>query len=206
MFPHRAYTDAGCYLVAYANAIRIAMASVDRLQLNRAAGALFHAVDRRASIFVCGNGGSAAIANHFAQDHQNGVRRGTTLQPRVHSLCSNIAILTALTNDSGYATVFSSQLASLAAPGDLLVTISSSGASPNILTALDWARDNGLDSIALTGFGGGDARTLADIPLHVESDNYGVVEDVHQALMHILAQYLRHARLEDPSSLGQVRF
>jgi phosphoheptose isomerase len=102
--------------------------------------------------------------------------------------------------------VFALQLRSLGRPGDVLIAISSSGNSPNIVQALSWARDNGLRTIAMTGFAGGKAREVAEITLHVAAENYGVVEDVHQSLMHLLAQWLRQNHLTDPSSIGKQKF
>ena len=104
-------------------------------------------------------------------------------------------LFSAIANDHGYDTVFEYQLQSLAQPGDLLVAISSSGRSPNIVRALEWAHRHGMHTIALTGFSGGAAREIADVAIHVRSDNYGVIEDAHQAVMHLLAQYVRQSRM-----------
>ena len=87
------------------------------------------------------------------------------------------------------------QLQSQSRPGDVLIAVSSSGRSPNIVRALTWARDNGMRTIAVTGFDGGAARTVAEVSIHVECTNYGVVEDLHQATMHALAQYIRQSRM-----------
>ena len=146
-------------------------------------------------VFSCGNGGSASVSNHLQCDHLKGVRNGTDLQPRVVSLSSNVELLTAIANDVGYHDSFSYQLGAQSRPGDVLIAISSSGSSPNILHALRWACDNGVRTIALTGFGGGDARSIAEIAIHVDSANYGIVEDLHQSIMHALAQYIRQSRM-----------
>ena len=146
-------------------------------------------------MFSCGNGGSASIANHLQCDHVKGVRTTTDLPPRVLSLSTNVELLTAIANDMGYEDVFVYQLQSQSRPGDVLVAISSSGRSANIVRALTWARDNGLHTIAITGFDGGAARTLADVAIHVDCTNYGIVEDLHQAIMHALAQYIRQSRM-----------
>ena len=135
------------------------------------------------------------VANHLQCDHQKGVRNGTDLRSRVVSLCSNIELLTAIANDIGYHDVFAHQLQAQSQPGDVLVAISSSGRSPNIIRALQWGRDNGLRTIALTGFSGGDAREIAEAAVHVDSENYGIVEDLHQSIMHAMAQYIRQTRM-----------
>jgi D-sedoheptulose 7-phosphate isomerase/D-glycero-D-manno-heptose 1,7-bisphosphate phosphatase len=146
-------------------------------------------------MFACGNGGSASIANHLQCDHVKGIRTATDLAPRVMSLSTNVELLSAIANDMGYENVFVYQLQSHARPGDALIAVSSSGRSPNIVHALTWARDHGLRTVALTGFDGGAARTVAEVAIHVDCANYGIVEDLHQGIMHALAQYIRQSRM-----------
>ena len=165
--------------------------SIEDTKLQEAARILGVAFDQRASIYVCGNGGSAAISNHFICDHLKGVQTDTNVLPRVISLVSNMEIVTAVANDISYDDVFVYQLATLAASGDVLVTVSSSGDSENVVRAVQWAKNNSCKTISMTGFSGGRTAALADVNLHVEGDNYGIVEDIHQSLMHILAQFLR---------------
>jgi phosphoheptose isomerase len=194
-FPAGRYQAAASFFGAYAEETVRAANSVDGEALDRAAAILLDAYTGGAGVFTCGNGGSAAIANHLQCDHSKGVRTATDLLPKVVSLSVNVELLTAIANDISYEDVFVYQLQSHAAPGDVLVAISSSGRSPNIVRALTWARDYGLHTIALTGFGGGDARAVAEVPIHVDCSNYGIVEDMHQAIMHALAQFLRQSRM-----------
>ncbi len=119
----------------------------------------------------------------------------TSLSPQVLSLSTNVELLTAIANDTGYENVFVYQLQSQSAPGDVLVAVSSSGGSPNIVRALTWAREAGLRTIAITGFDGGAARSAAEVSIHVDCTNYGIVEDLHQAIMHALAQYIRQSQM-----------
>lgn len=205
-FPDKPFSDIGDYINAYGQSIKAAFATIDPDQVRKAAKALEETVNRKAMIFVCGNGGSAAISNHFVCDHVKGASNGTDYHPRVTSLSNSIEIITAIANDMAYANIFDFQLSRLASAGDLLVAISSSGGSANITGAINWAKAHGVTSIAMTGFSGGEARTLADISLHVEAHNYGVVEDVHQSLMHILAQFLRQKRLLEPEQIGRIKF
>lgn len=205
-FPTRPFADGGAYGRAYFDEIAKASSAVDFDALASAAEILLKASQDRAHIFSCGNGGSAAIANHLACDCMKGVQAGTALLPRVHSLSSNIALISAIANDLGVEEMFGYQLRSLAEPGDVLVAISSSGNSPNILNAIETARTLGMKTIAFTGFDGGAANLAADVSVHVPAANYGVAEDIHQSLMHILAQYVRHRSLTDPTTLGQVKF
>ena len=194
-FPVAPHRSAGSYWDAYAEEMSRAAKTIEPEAFDRAAAILAEAYTRGARMFSCGNGGSASIANHVQCDHVKGVRTTTDLAPQVLSLSTNVELLTAIANDMGYENVFVYQLQSQSGPGDVLMAVSSSGRSANIVRALEWARDHGLRTIAITGFAGGQARTVAEVSLHVECTNYGVVEDLHQAVMHALAQYIRHSRM-----------
>ena len=190
-FPDEKFADMAAFADAYFRASQAAQASVDRVALAKAGALLAGAYAARKCVFVCGNGGSAAISNHLVCDHLKGCQTDTDLRPRVVSLAATIETITAVANDISYDEVFAYQLRTLADAGDVLISVSSSGDSENVVRACQWARDNGLAVIALTGFAGGRTQALADVNLHVAGDNYGVVEDTHQALMHILAQFIR---------------
>jgi phosphoheptose isomerase len=194
-FPAAPYASTATYFIAYAQESARAMSSIEPAALDRASAILLEAYTRRATVFSCGNGGSAAIANHLQCDHVKGVRTTTDLAPRVVSLSANIELLTAIANDMAYEDVFAYQLQSQSGPGDVLIAVSSSGRSPNIVRALTWARDHSLRTIALTGFDGGDAKEVAEVTIHVACANYGIIEDLHQAIMHALAQYIRQSRM-----------
>ena len=205
-FPHRVHADAGEYAAGYLGQLASAASTLDFSQVARA-GEILTAVARRGGmIFSCGNGGSAAIANHLVCDCLKGVRTGTSLRPRVQSLSATVELVTAIVNDIGSEEMFSYQVTSLARPGDVLIAISSSGASPNIVAAIKEAKACGMQTIAMTGFGGGQAAKLADVSLHVDAHNYGIVEDTHQSLMHILAQFMRHSNLDEPDQLSRLKF
>ena len=195
-FPMAAFASAASYFDAYAEEMARAAKTIDPEALDRAAAILLEAYTHGARMFSCGNGGSASIANHVQCDHVKGIRTATDLAPQVLSLSTNVELLTAIANDIGYENVFVYQLQSQSRPGDVLMAVSSSGRSPNIVHALTWARDHGLRTIAITGFGGGPARDVAEVSIHTECTNYGIVEDLHQAIMHVLAQYIRHSRLD----------
>tara|TARA_R110000796_G_scaffold165747_1_gene282595 strand:+ start:1293 stop:1913 length:621 start_codon:yes stop_codon:yes gene_type:complete len=190
-FPDEKFTDIGAFAEAYFQASQAAQASVDRVALAKAGALLAGAYAARKTVYVCGNGGSAAISNHLVCDHLKGGQTDTGLRPRVVSLSATIETITAVANDISYDEVFVYQLRTLADPGDVLISISSSGDSENVVRACEWAKANDLAVIAMTGFAGGRTQGLADVNLHVAGDNYGVVEDTHQALMHILAQFIR---------------
>lgn len=194
-FPVSPYASAGSYFRDYAQEMTRAGETIDPSAMEQAAEILIEAYTNEARIFSCGNGGSASIANHMQCDHVKGVRNGTDLTPRVLSLSTNVELLTAIANDIGYAEVFAYQLQSQAVRGDVLVAVSSSGRSRNIVDAISWAREHGMRTIAITGFDGGAARSTAEVAIHVDSTNYGIIEDLHQAVMHALAQYVRQSRL-----------
>ena len=194
-FPGGLYVSAASYFDAYAEELARAAKSIDPVMLERAAGTLLDAYLRGARVFSCGNGGSASIANHMQCDHVKNIRTATDLSPHVLSLSANVELLTAVANDTGYENVFVYQLQSQSEPGDVLLAVSSSGRSPNIVRALTWARDQGLQTIAITGFDGGAARAAAEVSVHVDCANYGIVEDLHQTIMHALAQYIRQSRM-----------
>ena len=194
-FPALPYESAAAYFDAYAKETARAMRSIEPAALDQAAAILLEAYTGGAGVFVCGNGGSAAIANHLQCDHVKGVRTTTDLVPRVVSLSANVELLTAIANDMTYQDVFAYQLQSQSEPGDVLIAVSSSGRSPNIVRALTWARDHDLHTIALTGFDGGGAKTVAEVTIHVDGANYGIIEDSHQAIMHALAQHIRQSRM-----------
>jgi phosphoheptose isomerase len=110
------------------------------------------------------------------------------------SLSANMALYSAIANDYGFENVFSTQIEFHTHPGDLLIAISSSGNSPNIIRAVTKAKENGVKTIGMSGFKGGELVTVADISLYVGAHNYGIVEDAHQALVHILAQFIAKCR------------
>ncbi|HXI83784.1 MAG TPA: SIS domain-containing protein [Verrucomicrobiae bacterium] len=152
------------------------------------------AQNNRQQVFVIGNGGSAATASHMMNDLCKGTlgHKGDAPWPRLRviALTDNVSLMTAWANDTDYNHIFSEPLKNLAERGDLLVAISASGNSPNILAAVEAAKQIGVKVIGLTGFGGGKLAKLADISFVVPSDGYGPVEDVHMILDHIITGYL----------------
>ena len=196
-FPDTAFADAGAFADAYFEHARVAAASIDRGRLAAAADRLARAYTEGAAVYACGNGGSASISNHLVCDHLKGGQTDTDLRPHVVSLSNNIEMITAIANDISYDEVFVHQLKLQAGKGDVVMTVSSSGDSENVVRAASWARDNGLEVISLTGFEGGRTAKLASVNLHVTADNYGIIEDVHQSLMHLMGQYLRQARMDE---------
>ncbi len=195
----------GGYADGYFELMAQAMRSIDRRAIEAAGEVLRSALERGAAIYACGNGGSAAISNHLECDCLKSVQTDTDWRPNVRSLSANMSVITAIGNDLSFADIFVYQLRTLARRGDVLVTVSSSGDSENVVRAVGWARDNGVATIAMTGFEGGRTARLADINLHVAAANYGIVEDLHQSLMHILSQFMRQSRMA-PELIAQRKF
>jgi D-sedoheptulose 7-phosphate isomerase len=144
---------------------------------------------QRKQVFFCGNGGSAANAIHLANDMMYGAA-ADGIGLRVHSLPANQAVVTCLANDVGYDRIFAHQLSVLAERGDLLIAMSGSGNSPNILAALETARELGLRSHAILGYSGGKALQMADNAIHFPIDDMQIAENCQQVVGHMLMQYL----------------
>ena len=149
------------------------------------------AFEEQRTVFVAGNGGSAASASHFANDLMIGVAKRREAGVRVVALTDNVPLITAIGNDFSFREVFSRQLAGLCRSGDLLIVLSASGNSPNIVAALETAREHRVRSVALLGMDGGRAATLADRSVVVDSNDYGAIEDVHLVLGHLITTYLQ---------------
>jgi D-sedoheptulose 7-phosphate isomerase len=204
-FPKTKFSDISDYTDAYFEQYAKASASVDRIKLAQASDILLVAYSASKTLYVCGNGGSASISNHLACDHGKLLATDTDLLPRVHSLATNIEVITAIANDISYDEIFIHQLKLVANPGDVVMTVSSSGDSENVVRTAEWAREFGLDVISMTGFSGGRTAKAATVNLHVEADNYGIIEDVHQSLMHLLGQFMRQSQM-DEKLIQQRRF
>ena len=173
----------------YFEKLRVTTEAVDPEDIQRFCEMVYWTAQDRRQIFICGNGGSAALASHMAIDM---AKAGDDI--RVISLTDNVSVITAWANDTSYVEVFSRQLKNLSASGDLVIGISASGRSPNIVEAIKTARDKDCKTAVLTGnAGSGKQRplhSLADHSVIVDSPVYGIVEDVHCAINHILFHYL----------------
>lgn len=181
------------YLAQFNEAVR--RVSLD--EIARANHALLNAFERGAWVFVAGNGGSASMASHLACDLEKTVSgkdpRSAKKRFRVQSLVDNVARLTAWANDETYDCVFSEPLRNQASANDVLVVVTASGNSPNVLAALETARDMGLVTIGCLGFDGGKAAALCDIPLLVPVFDYGIVEGAHGVIAHLMTSWLTRA-------------
>jgi len=160
-------------------------------EIQRAIDALHEARLNGRKVFIMGNGGSASTASHFVCDLAKNTRLQGWLNFRVIGLADNIAIFSALANDEGYGNVFSQQLASLVEAEDVVIGISASGKSPNVLNAIEVARQARAKTIGFTGFDGGQLAAMVDINLHVPSFCIEHVEDIHLILEHMISKALK---------------
>ncbi|MFB3906487.1 MAG: SIS domain-containing protein [Acidobacteriota bacterium] len=150
--------------------------------------------DEDRQIFLCGNGGSAATASHFATDLGKGASLGREKRFRVLSLTDNVPWITAMANDTDYSRIFLEQLRNYARSGDLLLAFSGSGNSPNVIAAVEWANQNGLVTVGITGRPGGKLGQIAQHPIFAESSHMGFIEDAHFVIQHIVAYFFMETK------------
>ena len=167
------------------------LSSIDGGEIQALIELMLQAREDGVKIFFIGNGGSAATASHFANDLSIGTNSYS--KPfRAISLSDNLPIITAIGNDFGYEDVFLRQLQVLGVEGDILVGISASGNSPNLVKAFEYASSAKIKTVAITGFDGGKLKAMADLGVHVPTENgeYGPAEDAHMILDHLMGSYL----------------
>lgn len=190
--------DPAAFADAYLQYLQSVLRRIDVKEVARFIETLLAARSRGATVFFIGNGGSAATASHFANDLAFGTNDYE--RPfRVISLTDNVPVLTALGNDYGYEEIFVRQLRVLGRAGDVVVGISASGNSPNLIRAFDYANSAGIRTVAITAFDGGKMRAMAKEGIHVSTgaSEYGPAEDAHMVLDHLVGAYLmRHVKAQ----------
>jgi D-sedoheptulose 7-phosphate isomerase len=192
----RIFTESGScaeYARRYFSYLSEVMGRIDPGAIERFANLLDKAREAGKQIFFIGNGGSAATASHFANDLGKGASVKGRRPFRAVSLTDNIALITALANDEGYDRIFVAQLEHLLGDGDLVIAISASGNSPNVVKAVEYANSRGAMTVGLTGFSGGKLKEAAQFCVHIgtPAGEYGPVEDSHMILDHLVTTYLR---------------
>lgn len=180
------------YLEEYTNYISELLSKLDYKKIVKVANCFLQARKRGSTIFFIGNGGSAATAAHFTQDLGEVGRKSGTKNFKTICLCDNVPFITALANDYGYSKIFAGQLSNLLKKGDILVAISASGKSPNLVEAVELTKKLGGITIGFVGFDGGKLARICDYVLHVKTENgeYGPVEDIHLIFDHMITTYL----------------
>ena len=180
-------TDVNAY---FDNVVRV-IAKMPFTTIDRIVNALMQAYESSRMIYLFGNGGSAALASHFACDLGKGAANGSGKRFQVLAFTDNVPLMTAWANDARYEDIFAEQLINFVRPDDIAFAISGSGKSPNVLKALKVAREAGAFAIGLTGFQGGDMKDLCDLCLIVPSDNMQIIEDLHLSVTHAVFTALR---------------
>ena len=174
----------------YVERLQSELERVDPKEIQSWADLIFQAWQNEKFVFVFGNGGSATTATHISEDlgksslRQDDLKDETKKRLKILSLTDNLGWILALGNDVGYDQIFVQQLMNYGGPGDLVIAISGSGNSPNVLTAVDWANRHGLKTFALTGFDGGKLRRMQQAGMHVPLNDMGMVESIHLCLFH----------------------
>ena len=183
-------TDLESFCAGYAEKLSHVLASSDWSNVDKLGKEIRECWLAGRQVFFCGNGGSAGNAIHLANDFLYGIAKRTGAGLKVQALSANQAVMTCLANDVGYDSIYAEQLAVLAEPGDLLVVLSGSGNSPNILRVLEQANSMGVKSCAILGYSGGQCKSLADFSIHFPVDDMQIAEDMQLVVGHMLMKWL----------------
>ena len=178
------------FIKNYIDRIISSIIDSDFENLDKAAKQILSTIKKNNNIFVCGNGGSAAIANHYVVDFLKFFKESSHYKPKITSFTNSIETITAISNDLSYDKIFSYQAENLCNKNDLIIIISSSGNSKNIVELLKFTKRKNIKTIGFSGFKGGYLKKNSNISIHINAENYGISEDSHHILMHALLQYL----------------
>lgn len=184
----------------YSNRLQLTLSSSDWSSVEKLAHEMMRCWKEHCQVFICGNGGSAGNAIHLANDFLYGVAKKNGGGLKVNALSANSAVLTCLANDIGYEYIYSEQIAVLSKPGDLLIALSGSGNSKNIINAIEEANKLGLITSAILGFSGGVCKKIASIPIHFPVDDMQIAEDMQLIVGHMLMQWMFANRVVEQTS------
>ncbi len=182
------------FFINYGNRLQASLAAAEWSEVAHLGADIHECWLEKRQVFICGNGGSAGNAIHLANDLLYGIAKRPGGGLRVNALSSNPSVITCLANDIGYDRVFAEQLSVMANPSDLLVVLSGSGNSPNIIAALEQAKTMNVKSYAILAFSGGRSKQIADVPIHFPIDDMQVAEDLQLIIGHMLMQWLYENR------------
>ena len=185
------YCEKHSFFTAYAESLQEVLAAADWTNVLELSNVLFLAREKRKKVFICGNGGSAANADHVANDFIYAMAKSTGAGINAVSLCANSAVLSCLANDVGYEEVFSEQLAVSAKPGDVLIVLSGSGNSSNVVRALEMAKQLSVTTASVVGFDGGKCKKLADLPIHFAVNDMQISEDLQLVVGHMIMKWMQ---------------
>ena len=160
--------------------------SLDLEEINRAMNAIYEAYQNGGTIYVCGNGGSASTASHMQNDFNKGISEYVDKKFNFYCLNDNISTMLAVANDIGYEEIFRFQLLNKIQKNDLFIGISGSGNSKNVLNAAEYAHEQGIKVMGITGYAGGKLKEMADYNMHVNEDDMQIAEDIHMTFDHMM--------------------
>ncbi|MDB4594779.1 SIS domain-containing protein [Candidatus Pelagibacter sp.] len=177
----------------YLKYLRSGIDKLDLIKLQKIENIIFKKIIENKKIFVCGNGGSASVANHFLCDFNKGIKLSSKnkLKPKIVSLSDNMETVLAVANDISFNKIFSFQLDNYYSKGDIVISLSCSGSSPNILDILEYCKKRKIFTISITGFAKKNIQKKSNLNLNLDIKNYGVSEDFFQIIMHMLSQSIR---------------
>lgn len=173
-------------------------------KVSELAEVILHTYKEGFTIYSMGNGGSGATASHVAGDYVKGASFGLDKRFRFICLNDNIPALMAIANDISYDAIFEEQLKNFARPGDLVIGLSGSGNSANVVNALLWAKNHGIRTAALTGYKGGRCARIADISIHIPVSDMEIVEDLHMMVFHAIKRHITNTLLGENPGMGTV--
>ena len=192
------HANAGSTVVRYFENLNALISQLPFETISEIVSVLLEAIEEQRTIFIFGNGGSAASASHMMCDMNKGAS-DSSKRPKVMALTDNVSLISAWANDCGYEHVFSEQLKTFLKPRDVAFAVSTSGGSPNILLALETAREYGALTVGLAGCQGGSMKDLCDLCAIVPSDNAQAIEDLHQAILHSIFTAVKESLMSQPA-------
>ena len=184
------------YFTKYCDSLNTALHGIDRNKLRALQIMLCEAAEQSRHVFILGNGGSCASASHWVCDMGKGINVDGKPRLRVMALADNTAILTAIGNDISYTDVFAYQLMNYAEKDDMVIVLSASGNSPNLIRALEYTKSIGCHNISIVGDFNGAVIPLSELAIVIPSQNYGIIEDTHTIINHALSQYILQLNME----------
>ncbi len=199
-FPNKKYFSCRDFYIDYNNKLSQTFKNNHFDELVKITNFLEKKIITKNQIFVCGNGGSASISNHFLCDYNKGIKLSSKykLTPKVISLANSVELITAIANDISFNEIFKHQLENLGNKNDILFIFSSSGKSPNILEVVKLARKKKIDVISIIGFGDNNyLKKTSKFYINLNTKNYGLTEDLFQSVMHMISQYLRMKHIKN---------
>ena len=205
-FPTKKYLKSSFYFDDYISTKDLLLKKIDQKILNKIIQEILNSIKNKRDFFSCGNGGSAATAEHLSCDFSKGSCTNTNLNFKVFSLNSNVALMTAIANDISYDDVFSYQLNRYGKANDVLLAFSVSGTSKNIIKCSKIAKKKKIKIISFTGFNGGTLKKLSNYNINFSSNNFGIVEDCHLTIMHFISQYIRNLKFKNKNKIAKINF